>query len=103
MNVAYPLAIVVIVAVLQIGTASAGEEVINLRDGTGRELTASRCAICHSLDYLEMNAAVMDQAGWKKSVRKMVDGFGAPITEEETRQILEYLDANYTVPVADAR
>lgn len=78
------------------GVARAGEESIRLKDAPGRELTAARCVICHSLDYIQVNGAVMDRAGWEKSVRKMIDRFGAPISEEEARNILEYLAKHYS-------
>jgi cytochrome c5 len=71
------------------------ERAIALRDAPGRELTSAYCATCHSLDYIEMNAVVLDRAGWEKSVRKMIDRFGAPIPEEDTRRILDYLAENY--------
>ena len=77
-------------------TAWAGEESIQLADAPGRELTAARCVVCHSLDYIQMNSAVMNRAGWEKSVRKMIERFGAPISEEEVRTILDYLAANYS-------
>lgn len=73
----------------------AGEETIRLADGPGRELTSAFCATCHSLDYIPMNADVFDRSGWEKSVRKMIDRFGAPIPEEEARRILDYLAENY--------
>ena len=42
-----------------------------------------------------MNAPVFDRAGWQKSVRKMIDTFGAPISEDDARRIVEYLGNNY--------
>lgn len=78
------------------GLASAGEETIALRDAPGRDLTTAFCATCHSLDYIEMNAEVFDRAGWEKSVRKMIDRFGAPISEQEARTIGDYLAENYS-------
>jgi cytochrome c5 len=77
------------------GAASAGEEEIQLRDARGRDATTGFCATCHSLDYIEMNAAVFDRAGWEKSVRKMIDRFGAPIPEEHAQIIIAYLAENY--------
>jgi len=76
----------------------AGEGSVQLEAGPGRDLTISRCAVCHSLDYIPMNAPVMTRAAWDKSVHKMIDSFGAPITDDETRQILEYLGAHYSAP-----
>ena len=42
-----------------------------------------------------MNAPALDSAGWQKSVRKMVDTFGAPITEDDAKRIAAYLGNNY--------
>jgi mono/diheme cytochrome c family protein len=74
----------------------AGEEAIQLQDGAGRDMAASRCAICHSLDYIEMNAPVQDRGGWQKTIKKMVDKFGAPITADEAKQIEDYLATHYS-------
>lgn len=75
--------------------ASADEDSIHLRDGGGRDLTEARCAICHSLDYIPNNAPVMDRSGWQKTVQKMRERFGAPITDQEAQQILDYLAGSY--------
>jgi hypothetical protein len=53
------------------------------------------CATCHSLDYIHMNAAVFDGAAWQKSIRKMIDRFGAPIPEEDAQRIAAYLAEAY--------
>lgn len=76
--------------------ARAGEETIRLKDAPGRDLTAGRCSVCHSLDYIQMNAVVMNRISWEKSIRKMIDKFGAPVSEEEAHDILEYLAKNYS-------
>lgn len=78
-----------------VSSAHAGEETIQLKEAPGRELTASRCIICHSLDYVQMNAEVMDRGKWGKSVRKMID-FGAPISDDDARKIIDYLTAQYS-------
>ncbi len=82
-------------ALLGAGWASAGEETIQLRDAPGRDLTTAFCATCHSLDYIEMNADVFDATAWEKSVRKMIDRFGAPISAEDAVKIRDYLAKNY--------
>jgi mono/diheme cytochrome c family protein len=71
-------------------------EVTELREGTGRDLTVGRCIICHSVEYIPSNAPAMNRAAWQKTIQKMKDKFGAPITDEEAKQILDYLDANYS-------
>jgi sulfite dehydrogenase (cytochrome) subunit B len=75
--------------------AAAGE-VTQLKDGPGRDLTVGRCIICHSVEYIPSNAPAMNRAAWQKTIQKMKDRFGAPITDEEAKQILDYLDANYS-------
>ncbi|HUL47688.1 MAG TPA: hypothetical protein VLV25_11365 [Steroidobacteraceae bacterium] len=75
--------------------AFADENAIHLRDGNARDLTAARCAICHSVDYLQGNAPVLDRTGWQKEIQKMRDRFGAPITDAEAQQILDYLAGSY--------
>jgi mono/diheme cytochrome c family protein len=76
-------------------TAAAGEETVKLQEAPGRDLVVARCSVCHSVDYVQMNAPVLDRAGWEKSVRKMIDQFGAPISEADAKSILDYLAANY--------
>jgi sulfite dehydrogenase (cytochrome) subunit B len=76
--------------------AQAGEETVRLNEAPSRDITTARCAMCHSLDYIQLNAAVMDRAGWERSVRKMIDRFGAPISDEEARLIIDYLAKQYS-------
>ena len=76
--------------------AHAAAEVTALRDGEGRDLTVGRCIICHSVEYIPANAPAMDRTAWQKSIQKMKDRFGAPITDDEAKQILDYLSANYS-------
>jgi len=75
---------------------AAAAEVTALRDGEGRDLTLGRCIICHSVEYIPANAPAMDRAAWQKTIQKMQDRFGAPVTDEEAKQILDYLSANYS-------
>ena len=75
---------------------TAGEESLKLIDAPGWEVTSASCATCHSLDYIPMNAPVMDRARWEKTFAKMVDKFGAPISKENGQVILDYLDRNYS-------
>jgi cytochrome c5 len=77
-------------------TAAAGEQTFALADAPGRDATVASCAICHSLDYVSMNAAVMNRTAWDKSIRKMVDKFGAPISAENMQVILDYLALHYS-------
>ena len=78
------------------GEARPAAEVTELRAGEGHDLTEQRCIICHSAEYIPANAPAMDRAAWQKTIQKMKDRFGAPITDEEAKQILDYLSANYS-------
>jgi cytochrome c5 len=71
------------------------EAAVHLREAPGREVTAAHCALCHSLEYIPANAPAMDRAAWQKTVQKMRERFGAPITDEEAKVILDYLGASY--------
>jgi len=73
----------------------AGEEGYRLKEAPGSELTQGRCAICHSLEYIPNDAPTLDRGGWQKEIQKMRDKFGAPVSDAEAQQILDYLAANY--------
>ncbi|MCU0734450.1 MAG: cytochrome c [Methylotetracoccus sp.] len=74
---------------------SGDESHIQLKDGAGKELVAAKCAICHSLDYIPMNAPFLGPADWEKVVDKMVGTMGAPVSDEEVPVVLRYLNTNY--------
>lgn len=75
----------------------AGETVIQLKDGPGRDLVVANCGMCHSLDYIQMNSVFLDRAGWQKSVDKMIKVMGAPVRPEDTAAIVDYLTSSYGV------
>ena len=87
--------LVLALAALFAAAALAGEETVKLTEAPARDTVVSRCVTCHSLDYITMNAPVLDRPGWDKTIRKMIDRFGAPISDEEARQILDYLATVY--------
>ena len=75
--------------------AAADERQIALKPGTGLDLVETHCQICHSLDYIQMNAPFLAQKSWDAEVHKMIKAFGAPIREDEARTIIDYLAKNY--------
>ena len=86
----------VVLALLAAGPAVlADESSVRLAQGEGVEQVQAACAICHSLDYIVMNSPFQDRAAWEKTVTKMVKVMGAPITAEDTAQIVGYLDRHY--------
>jgi hypothetical protein len=76
-------------------TATAGESEIVLKNGPARNLVVAHCAMCHSLDYITMHATILDQAGWEKTVVKMINVMGAPVKDTDKKTIVEYLAKNY--------
>jgi mono/diheme cytochrome c family protein len=90
------LALCVIALAASAAALAAAAEDSNLKEGPGRDLTLGRCSICHGVEYIPSNAPAMNRVGWQKSIQKMRERFGAPITDEEAKQILDYLDANYS-------
>lgn len=76
-------------------TATAGENQIFLKERPGKNLVASQCSICHSLDYITQHAPNLDRAGWEKTVGKMVNVMGAPINDADKQIIIDYLAQNY--------
>jgi sulfite dehydrogenase (cytochrome) subunit B len=92
--VSVPLLLTLLIAASAI--ASASQEGTQLKEGAGRDLTVGRCMVCHSIEYIPSNAPAMNRAAWQKTIQKMKDRFGAPITDEDAKQILDYLDANYS-------
>jgi mono/diheme cytochrome c family protein len=75
--------------------AVAGEADIRLKDAPGRDVVAANCSMCHSLDYVQMNAPFLDRKGWEASVNKMIKVMGAPVTESDARTIVDYLASQY--------
>jgi hypothetical protein len=89
------LCLVLSAAAPDAGAGTDDEGAMALKDGPGRELTTGMCMVCHSLDYIPSNAPAMDRATWKKTVQKMRERYGAPITDAQADTILEYLSASY--------
>jgi len=74
---------------------TAGENRIFLKDRPGKNQVVAQCAMCHSLDYITAHAAILDRAGWEKTVGKMIDSMGAPINDADKQVIIDYLAQNY--------
>ncbi len=85
-------------ALLLATPAFAGEQSAVLKPGPGMEATAANCAVCHSLDYIQMNAPFLSPEAWKAEVTKMRGPFGAPIDQPTADRILDYLVRSYGVP-----
>ncbi|MCF6159071.1 MAG: sulfide dehydrogenase [wastewater metagenome] len=62
--------------------------------GEGLEITQTYCRFCHSTTYISMQPQLSASA-WHTIVDKMIHTHGAPIPEEEAKQIIAYLQAQY--------
>ena len=54
-----------------------------------------KCAICHSADYVAYQSPSMTQAQWTGEMAKMQHAYGAPISDDEVRQLGAYLAVAY--------
>ena len=95
MGKSFALLSALVLAVIPASASLAGEEIVKLKDGPGRELIQANCVMCHSLDYIQMNSVFLDREGWQKSVDKMIKVMGAPIRPEDVPGIVSYLAGNY--------
>ena len=95
-------AVLVSVSLCGGAAAQADESSVTLAAGDGVERVQAGCAMCHSLDYIVMNSPFQDRAGWDKTVTKMVKVMGAPLTAEDTKAIVDYLERHYGKGAAPA-
>lgn len=65
-----------------------------LRPEAGREKVEKFCNICHSLDYIPMQPG-LSKNQWTALVGKMIKVYGAPITDEDSSEIANYLSRAY--------
>lgn len=65
---------------------------VQLKPGTGEVIVQTRCSLCHSLDRTV--AVSRTKAQWSAIVARMVY-LGAPLTPDQTKTVLDYLDTHY--------
>jgi len=65
---------------------------VSLPDGQGKEVVEGGCALCHGLDRVV--ATKRTPADWQSIVDRMVH-FGAPLSGDQLKAALAYLDANF--------
>ena len=73
----------------------ADEKPVQLKQAPGLDKVEANCGACHSLDYIQMNSPFLTGPAWEAEVAKMINAFGAPISEEDAKAIGDYLKANY--------
>ena len=86
---------IAVASVLMSISAAADEKPVYLVMEPGLDKVETHCNTCHSLDYILMNSPFPNSALWGAEVTKMINAFGAPISEADARVIVEYLKQNY--------
>jgi hypothetical protein len=84
-------------ALMAAASARAEEQLVPLKEGPGQQVVEDNCGSCHSLDYLRSNSLFLDRKGWQSEVTKMTNAFGAPVTPEDAKTIVDYLVKNYGI------
>jgi cytochrome c553 len=79
------------------GITYASEGQLKLASDADATLVMARCAVCHSVDYIQMNAPFMKRATWEAEVKKMIKAYGAPVADDEANRIVDYLTRHYGV------
>jgi cytochrome c5 len=77
------------------GAAVAAERAVALKDAPGKQTVEAMCSGCHSLDYIPLNSPFMNKQTWTAEVAKMINAYGAPIPQNDSATIVDYLAANY--------
>jgi mono/diheme cytochrome c family protein len=88
------LAITVLAAAFA-ASAFAQEKPVELKAAPGMDQIERNCSGCHSLDYIPMNSPFLGATMWEAEVTKMVRAFGAPVSDDDAKVIVEYLATNY--------
>ena len=65
-----------------------------------RAVVQGKCLICHSGEYVSQQRLTPGQ--WQKTVEKMRK-FGSPLTDDEVKQVSEYLGRNWTTSLPDPK
>src|SRR5690242_5911626 len=65
-----------------------------LKPGAGVEGPRQQCVSCHSTDYIVMQPRG-NARQWDGVVTKMIRVFGAPVSDQDAKTIVEYLATQY--------
>ena len=71
-------------------TLPADNAYAELKPGPGVEIVRTNCVLCHSLDYIVMQPRG-DAKQWQAVITKMITVYGAAISEQDMKAIVDYL------------
>ena len=60
--------------------------------GPGVEVAQANCVACHSVGMV-MNQPALSHATWEAEVHKMVAVYKAPVSDEDAKTVVAYLDS----------
>jgi hypothetical protein len=66
-----------------------------LEAGDGKDDVVQNCELCHSPRYITMQPAMPAQE-WADEVNKMIKIYGAPVSDDAAKKIIQYLGTHYT-------
>jgi cytochrome c553 len=89
------LSLITLLSVAPVTAAFADEASLALKDDVALATVRARCSVCHSVDYIQMNAPFMKRAAWEQEVLKMIKVMGAPVPDQEVATIVDYLTKHY--------
>jgi len=72
-------------------------ETAAFKPGPGVEVAIANCGACHSADYVatQPHGASFGKDFWQAEVTKMIKVYGAPISEPDSKVIVDYLATTY--------
>jgi mono/diheme cytochrome c family protein len=72
------------------GTGAFGAE---KKTGDAKGLFEKKCGACHGLDRATSQRRTAQE--WERTVLRMKESLGAPLTDQEARTIIDYLSKSY--------
>ena len=70
---------------------------VAFKPGAGSQTATARCLICHSAAYVTTQPP-LERAKWQAEVAKMRTAFGAPMSDADAAEIVDYLTSAYGKP-----
>ena len=69
--------------------------VTELLPGPGQDVAENNCLACHSSDYISTQPRKLGKVFWQAEVTRMRKAFGAEITDDDAKIIVDYLSRTY--------
>jgi cytochrome c5 len=63
--------------------------------GPGQDVAENNCLACHSSDYISTQPRKLGKGFWQAEVTRMRKAFGAEISDDDAKIIVDYLSRTY--------